>query len=386
MTLVLGQQRVLRALTAYASSLAALMVLLMSSAPTRAAAQSRALDVQRFVPALDANGFLGVPGSATPGPMRTSFGVFIDYANAPLELKLPSGAERDAVQHRIGGSMSAELGLGTRAAIAARVPAVLFQSGEAVTPGDRDLAVIALSDPWLSARYRFIGEANEDPLMPKDGPGVALELHGRLPVGGDTAYAGEGTTRLGARLIFDIQLLGAGLGGMIGYEQRVHPRHVEGAKLTGELQLGAAVKLPLPSLHPLSAVLELRGASDFRSKQAGALEGEIGVRASLGELVLSLAGGAGLVGSIGAPDARVMFGLWYAPLPSDGDHDGVDDDEDKCPPLAEDPDGFEDADGCPDPDNDNDLIPDIDDLCPAVEALEGQDDDEDGCTDMPAKP
>src|SRR6185369_1324974 len=30
----------------------------------------------------------------------------------------------------------------------------------------------------------------------------------------------------------------------------------------------------------------------------------------------------------------------------------------------EDPDGFQDADGCPDPDNDGDGVPDIDDQCP----------------------
>ena len=52
------------------------------------------------------------------------------------------------------------------------------------------------------------------------------------------------------------------------------------------------------------------------------------------------------------------------PLPPDPDGDGIVGDKDKCPDVAEDKDGFEDEDGCPDPDNDVDGIPDPQDKCP----------------------
>jgi outer membrane protein OmpA-like peptidoglycan-associated protein len=45
------------------------------------------------------------------------------------------------------------------------------------------------------------------------------------------------------------------------------------------------------------------------------------------------------------------------PVPVDRDHDGIDDRIDRCPDEPEDLDGFEDADGCPDPDNDHDRLP-----------------------------
>ena len=48
----------------------------------------------------------------------------------------------------------------------------------------------------------------------------------------------------------------------------------------------------------------------------------------------------------------------------DNDNDGILDDVDNCPNDAEDKDGFEDEDGCPDPDNDKDGILDADDKCP----------------------
>lgn len=65
----------------------------------------------------------------------------------------------------------------------------------------------------------------------------------------------------------------------------------------------------------------------------------------------------------------------------DCDDDRIPDEEDACPSVPEDLDGFEDADGCPDPDNDRDGVPDVEDRCPSdPEDLDGVD-DEDGCHD-----
>ena len=48
----------------------------------------------------------------------------------------------------------------------------------------------------------------------------------------------------------------------------------------------------------------------------------------------------------------------------DNDSDGIVDSDDRCANDPEDKDGFQDADGCPDPDNDHDGILDINDKCP----------------------
>ena len=65
----------------------------------------------------------------------------------------------------------------------------------------------------------------------------------------------------------------------------------------------------------------------------------------------------------------------------DRDGDGIPDDLDKCPDEPEDKDGFEDEDGCPDPDNDKDGIPDVLDKCPNEPETVNGVDDEDGCPD-----
>ena len=70
----------------------------------------------------------------------------------------------------------------------------------------------------------------------------------------------------------------------------------------------------------------------------------------------------------------------------DNDGDGIPDAADKCPNEAEDKDGFQDDDGCPDPDNDSDGVPDADDKCPDEPETKNGFQDEDGCPDeIPAK-
>jgi len=66
----------------------------------------------------------------------------------------------------------------------------------------------------------------------------------------------------------------------------------------------------------------------------------------------------------------------------DNDGDGVLDVDDGCPMEPEDRDGFQDDDGCPERDNDGDSLPDIVDRCPDdPEDLDGFEDD-DGCSDQ----
>jgi outer membrane protein OmpA-like peptidoglycan-associated protein/opacity protein-like surface antigen len=82
--------------------------------------------------------------------------------------------------------------------------------------------------------------------------------------------------------------------------------------------------------------------------------------------------GMGLAPGYAIPDFRVFAGLRVgsvvpgaAPVVanSDIDNDGIPDAQDKCTGSAEDKDGFEDGDGCADPDNDGDAVLDAKDQC-----------------------
>lgn len=89
-------------------------------------------------------------------------------------------------------------------------------------------------------------------------------------------------------------------------------------------------------------------------------------------------------------DARVPFFGFHlevalsgveAPRSRDRDHDGILDEVDACPDVPEDKDGFEDEDGCPEPDNDQDGVLDGADNCPLIPEDRDGFEDDDGCPD-----
>src|SRR5262249_40401597 len=94
------------------------------------------------------------------------------------------------------------------------------------------------------------------------------------------------------------------------------------------------------------------------------------------------AGGIGLDNGFGVPDWRALAGVRFDGVRGDRDHDGLSGAADRCPNEAEDKDGFEDDDGCPDVDNDNDGIADAEDRCPNQPEDRDGFQDADGCPDL----
>jgi len=93
------------------------------------------------------------------------------------------------------------------------------------------------------------------------------------------------------------------------------------------------------------------------------------------------AAGAGITAGIGSPEFRTILSVSWAPRDLDFDNDGVNDTADRCPQEAEDLDGYQDADGCPDIDNDADGVVDSKDECPDEPEDADGFEDEDGCPD-----
>lgn len=75
------------------------------------------------------------------------------------------------------------------------------------------------------------------------------------------------------------------------------------------------------------------------------------------------------------------FGVGPIEAPGDRDGDRIADPNDRCPTQAEDLDGFEDNDGCPENDNDNDGVSDDVDMCPDEAGDSKGVSGEDGCPD-----
>jgi OmpA-OmpF porin, OOP family len=150
-----------------------------------------------------------------------------------------------------------------------------------------------------------------------------------------------------------------------------------------ELPFGFGVAYAIAKQR-FDVVGEVFGAIPLGTHQAyQPLEALAGVKLYLARnSFLTLGAGRGLVANQGAnPDMRAFIGIVFEPNVGDRDGDGIKDDLDKCPDAPEDFDGFQDEDGCPDPDNDGDRIPDVDDKCPDIPENYNGFQDEDGCPD-----
>ena len=149
-----------------------------------------------------------------------------------------------------------------------------------------------------------------------------------------------------------------------------------------EFHYGAGVGY---QISPVFGVLaESTGTTQFSTENGtNTMEIDAGVRISplSTGLAVTVGGGVGVLEGVGVPLARGIVGIMYVNEASDQDGDGIADASDACPTKAEDKDGFEDKDGCPDPDNDKDSVADENDKCPdKPETINGVA-DTDGCPD-----
>jgi outer membrane protein OmpA-like peptidoglycan-associated protein len=176
----------------------------------------------------------------------------------------------------------------------------------------------------------------------------------------------------------------AGLGGML----ELSPRAVIAAE--------AQAFIPLPSAFDYGPCTLYNGKScDDATFFANAGKGDLTVLATAGlmlrataDLTFNVMGGTGQLGVRGE-EFRITTGIVWSPQPegaagpgrNDRDGDGIPDSVDACPDEPEDKDGFQDEDGCPDPDNDGDGIPDKLDQCPNDPEDKDGFQDADGCPD-----
>ncbi len=196
------------------------------------------------------------------------------------------------------------------------------------------------------------------------------------------------------------------------YPVRMFGIEVEGAGMPTETKIGGASSEQFLAAYRLSAILQF----DAGRAKPFILVGGGGVSNSserddimLDDTDVVWHGGAGIKLGVGeswgfrldgralfqpssedegmSVDAEGLLGLYVefggaeaAPAePEDGDGDGVLGEADKCPSEAEDKDGFEDDNGCPDPDNDADGVADANDKCANEAETMNQIDDDDGC-------
>jgi large repetitive protein len=323
---------------------------------------------QRFRPAYAPINYVQTEGARTLGHLNFSAGLYLDYTHRPL---VAFGV--DLIKHQINFNLMLAVGFWDRLEIAVGLPVTAFQSGDdAGTPLSGHVGDLRFQAKLRLVTARFFS--------------LAIALPVEAPTGSvDNFLGGTGWT-LTPRAMFSFDwsrvtfALNAGYRAMI-FGRRFDLGTGQIAHFDDEFQAGAGIKvIAVPKLMDvmLDAQVGIGIYQQNDEERYSELLGAFRFHLPHG-LKIDVGGGPGLSRGLGTPAGRVFAGLFYHYDKRDRDKDGIWDDVDKCPDDPEDKDGFEDADGCPDPDNDKDGIPDKRDACPNEPENVNGIDDEDGC-------
>jgi len=312
-------------------------------------AQAQELNAQRFSPSVDGRAFVGVDDSAV-GISGLGGQLLFNYAKDPFVYRYDDGRPDERILGTVGtANLTAFYNLAPLR-LGVDLPLHLLSSGYEVS-GFRQIG-----DIGIDGKIELL-DRRKAPL------GLALGARVDLPSGNGRTWLGEpGVLATGkVDLSYGRTWIVAANLGIAGGDHSSVGDVTWGTRA----RWGAGLSVPLPvDALPVWLVGEADGDYLFASKgAAGAAPVELRGAARLEptrNLLLTVGGGAGLTHGIGAPDYRLLAGVSWVPslerdtehptgpVPGDRDGDGLVGAADKCPDQAEDFNGVNDDDGCPD--------------------------------------
>lgn len=343
--------------------------------PQRAFAQtSTNIDAERFKPAVTYDGFVTAEG-ADVRPMQDPWevGLFANYGFNPLVARDGNDIAYKFVGGHLGFDLFGSVTLARPFDIGLGLPLYAVQSG------DGSPSFAGLGDLRVVPKLRLLDD--------RENVGLAIAVELRAPTHTGDYNGGARNVQGIPKLIFDHRFIsgwriGANAGVALRQATDFYNVHA-GSEFAYAVALGYRFG-GIEGKTELGAEVAGGVGLSEQDKEEVPLEAFLYLRHNASEEWEIIGGpGVGVLPGYGVPTARVFVGVRYTPTSHDQDGDGIADEDDKCPTEAEDRDGYEDADGCPeeDPDSDHDGVPDREDKCPdAKETINGIDDD-DGCPD-----
>jgi outer membrane protein OmpA-like peptidoglycan-associated protein len=373
-------------------TLGLLAIVLVMGAGTAHADPTRNIELSTFRPApgVEAD-LLGVETPAVGERGAWSLAVYFNHAVNPLQVE--SSADLDMTDSPVTGRTAAELAfsyaLEGRYEVGIGVPLLSQTGDDPMFSGIDPANGTALGDVALHGKAHWLDVA---PFS----LGSSATITVPTATGGE--FAGIKYPSLHVRGIVGLRTARVKVVTNAGFQLRATSSLAnvqQGSELT--YGVGGAYRM----LDELSAIAELRGAFGLVGEETlGVSPLEIlgGVRyRPLRQVSVAAGLGRGVLSGIGSPDVRALLLVSFnagarelKPIPrpkppaldrGDDDDDNILNYKDKCPLDAEDPDDFEDDDGCPELDNDGDNIPDSVDKCPLKAEDADEHDDTDGCPD-----
>mgnify|MGYP003820948805 FL=1 len=346
---------------------------------------AREPDLDRAPPTVEHGSSGVVPSTSTQGAETMTFKGTVRYGWGSGQRPTPSG-DAWLLEHRLGVDYGATASLSDGLMLTLRLPTIVWQSGaeDAVAANRHTPTSAAIGDLELGAKYELVSAGT------LGGFGLAARANLWTPTATAGSYLGRGGAAQGD-LVAKLSLIAVELRALGGLRWQRQGEDYYGHWSRGAVPWATAlVVVPRAfGLDPqgrwlwsLEANGEVPVAPDFGLATATPVQLGASANLLLGGMSWSFGVRTPLHRALGAASLEGWLGLSWTPNSPDADADGVPDARDLCPELAEDRDGFQDDDGCPDFDNDEDGTPDVDDRCP--KELEDEDgfEDGDGCPDL----
>lgn len=347
-----------------------------------------AFAVQLFDYAIGPRTFLTVTDADVAVKEQISADVLLTVLTNPLVIYNVDPITQDVLDERsevvrtlIAGELMAAYGLTSALQVGVGLPIVFSISGDGLDPAtampdESGLQATGFGDLRAEVKYRFWRSG----ALRVAGIGT-LTLPTSFGAGG-SAFLGDDLPSLRGKLAGQWSNGRFSAGANIGLIVQ-KPRALYASEVGPQITYGGAGAVAVNKR--VTGVAEIFGRTGIPGFEfdLSPLEVNSGVRLqATSALSVLFGGGAGLGSGIGAPELRVFVSVGWAPDFADDDGDGIVNQKDDCPLLAEDKDGHDDADGCPDDDNDGDLREDAVDRCPDVkEDIDGFE-DTDGCPEL----
>jgi OmpA-OmpF porin, OOP family len=364
-------------------------------APSIASAQEAppfdpAIDVNLFEYAIGPKTFFTVADTSTVAKKQLTFDLMITYLTDPFTVynvdddeDVIEGTRTEVVKSMLAGDLSGAYGLNDRFQLGVSLPIVFQMAGDGLEPSTgmgtvEGVKVTGTGDLRAEVKTK---------IWRKEAIELAGAVGATLPTSfgsGDSQFIGDDLPSLRGRFIAGW----TGVGGKLAFGANVglafrKPRTIYASTVGQQLTWGVAAAYRATDRFALVGETFGRTGLEGLDLDASPLEAGGGARVLATKAVAVVVGGsAGVVKGIGSPDLRVFASVGWAPDTRDTDGDGVPNNRDRCAVAAEDPDGYDDRDGCPDDDNDGDRRDDANDKCSTqAEDFDGYEDD-DGCPEL----
>ncbi|HET6148469.1 MAG TPA: thrombospondin type 3 repeat-containing protein [Polyangia bacterium] len=354
------------------------------------------IDTQLFEQAIGPGNFVTVDAPDIARHKQLGFGLALSYQWRPYVVYTKdTGVQANVVEHQATAELTASMALFDRFQIGLALPYTPVLKGQLFdavgVPTGQDQTARGLGDLRLEAKTQLAVFGADEEFGVGLLAGISIptaKLGGAsldVPVGDSGPYyLGDKNFTGRIKGIFGVQKGPVRAAANLGVLLRESSQSFA-AVVGHQLLYGAAAAFEVRERVELMVELYGRsGLTDFTQfySDVNPFEADAALRIGVTSMLsIAVGGGRGFGKGIGAPAGRGFLAVGFSPDFRDRDHDGIYDVDDHCPDQAEDLDGFQDKDGCPDNDNDNDGIPDAQDKCPNAAEDVDQFEDEDGCPD-----